>query len=207
MLPDLFRDEVFRIETRRLWLRWPRHADAVALQQAASPKDVAEMTASWPHPLPEGEAARRIARLRQSNADGKSLVLAMAEKREPDRLVGMLGVHVAPDAGHVGLGYLLDQAFHGRGLMAEAVNGLIAAVFTYSGFSRIRASSRIINPASARVLDNCGFAPLGPGLHEAAARGGAIEVENFELERADWRRRMMAGRSRAAPDGREARVS
>jgi RimJ/RimL family protein N-acetyltransferase len=206
MLPDLFRDEVFRIETQRLWLRWPRLADAVALQRAASVKEVAEMTASWPHPLPEGEAARRIARLRQSNADGKSLVLAMAEKREPDSLIGMLGVHVAPEADHLGLGYLLDRAFHGRGLMAEAVSGLVAAVFTYSGCRRIRAASRIINPASARVLDKCGFAPLGPGLQEAAARGGAVEVENFELGRADWRR-TMAWRRRAAQSSGEARVS
>jgi RimJ/RimL family protein N-acetyltransferase len=206
MLPDLFRDDVFRIETQRLWLRWPRPADAVALERAASVKAVAEMTASWPHPLPEGEAARRIARLRQSNADGKSLVLAMAEKHEPGRLIGMLGVHVAPDGDHLGLGYLLDPRFHGRGLMAEAVNGLIAAVFTYSGYRRICASSRLINPASARVLDKCGFARIGRGMQDAAARGGPVEVESFEARREDWRRRAVA-RRRQAPDGREARVS
>ena len=28
MFPDLTRDDVFRLETRRLWLRWPRAADA-----------------------------------------------------------------------------------------------------------------------------------------------------------------------------------
>ncbi len=29
MFPDLTRDDVFRIETKRLWLRWPRIQDAV----------------------------------------------------------------------------------------------------------------------------------------------------------------------------------
>jgi RimJ/RimL family protein N-acetyltransferase len=111
MLPDLFRDEVFRIETRRLWLRWPRPADAASLQAAVSVEDVAEMTASWPHPLPEGEAARRIERMRQANANGRGLVLAMTPKREPDHLIGMLGVHVVPEADHLGLGYLLAMQF------------------------------------------------------------------------------------------------
>ena len=207
MLPDLFRDEVFRIETPRLWLRWPRPADASQLDKAASVKDVAEMTASWPHPLPDGEALRRIGRLRQANANGESLVLAMAPKREPDRLIGMLGVHVVPEAGHLALGYLLGAPFHGRGLMSEAVLALASAAFTYSGFSRIRASSRIINPASARVLDKCGFARLGPGVQQAAARGGAIDVENFELRREDWRRRTVASRRRAAQGRGEAHAS
>jgi RimJ/RimL family protein N-acetyltransferase len=206
MFPDLFRDEVFRIETRRLWLRWPRPADAFALQKAASAKDVAEMTATWPHPLPEGEAARRIQRLRQANARGESLVLAMTPKREPDRLIGMLGVDAAPDASHLELGYLLGVPYHGRGLMTEAVLGLVSATFTYTGFGRIRASSRIINPASGRVLDKCGFARLGPGMQDASARGGPVEVENFELKRDDWRRRAIALRRRAAQSGSEAHV-
>ncbi|HXF53180.1 MAG TPA: GNAT family N-acetyltransferase [Hyphomicrobiaceae bacterium] len=206
MLPDLFRDEVFRIETRRLWLRWPRLADAPRLQDAVSTREVAEMTATWPHPLPAGEAARRIEQMREGNASGDSLVLAMTPKREPDRLIGVLGVHVAADADRLDLGYLLAAPYHGRGLMSEAVLGLAAAVFTYSGYRRIRAASRIINPASARVLDKCGFVPLGQGLRPAAARGGAIEVECFELRREDWRRTRAWGRP-AAQIGGEARVS
>jgi len=206
MLPDLFRDEVFRIETRRLWLRWPRASDAPRLQEAVSTREVAEMTATWPHPLPAGEAARRIERMREGNANGDSLVLAMTPKREPDRLIGVLGVHVASDADRLDLGYLLATPYHGRGLMSEAVLGLAAAVFTYSGYRRIRAASRIINPASARVLDKCGFVPLGQGLRQAAARGGAIEVECFELRREDWRRSLAWGRPAAQICG-EARVS
>ena len=31
MFPDLTRDDVFRLETRRLWLRWPRLADVQAI--------------------------------------------------------------------------------------------------------------------------------------------------------------------------------
>src|SRR5919112_4375433 len=52
MFPDLTRDDVFRLETRRLWLRWPRHADGQAIVRLAGEKAVAEMTALIPHPYP-----------------------------------------------------------------------------------------------------------------------------------------------------------
>ena len=28
MFPEITRDDIFRLETERLWLRWPRAADA-----------------------------------------------------------------------------------------------------------------------------------------------------------------------------------
>ena len=41
MFPDLARDDVFRLETARLWLRWPRAADAAALHRFCSMWEVA----------------------------------------------------------------------------------------------------------------------------------------------------------------------
>ena len=36
MFPEIAKDDVFRIETRRLWLRWPRLADAPAMLLVAA---------------------------------------------------------------------------------------------------------------------------------------------------------------------------
>ena len=58
MFPDLTRDDVFRIETKRLWLRWPRVQDAAAIERLAGDKEVAEMTANIPHPFPTGSGER-----------------------------------------------------------------------------------------------------------------------------------------------------
>jgi hypothetical protein len=52
MFPDLTRDDVFRIETRRLWLRWPTAKDRDAILKLAGDRAVAEMLARVPHPLP-----------------------------------------------------------------------------------------------------------------------------------------------------------
>ncbi len=50
MFHDLARDDVFRLETQRLWLRWPQAADAPALAALAGDWEVARMSAHLPHP-------------------------------------------------------------------------------------------------------------------------------------------------------------
>ena len=52
MFPDLTRDDVFRIETRRLWLRWPTARDRDAILKLAGDPAVAAMLARVPNPLP-----------------------------------------------------------------------------------------------------------------------------------------------------------
>ena len=60
MFPDLTRDDVFRIETRRLWLRWPKVQDAAAIERVHSNRTIAELTGVIPHPYPKGEAERFV---------------------------------------------------------------------------------------------------------------------------------------------------
>ena len=48
MFPDLARDDVFLLETQRLWLRWPRILDAAAIHRFCSLWEVARFTARIP---------------------------------------------------------------------------------------------------------------------------------------------------------------
>ncbi|MGE0628381.1 MAG: GNAT family N-acetyltransferase [Hyphomicrobiaceae bacterium] len=185
LFPDLFRDDVFLLETSRLWLRWPRATDAANLQRFASLAEVAEMTASWPHPLPPMEADRRILKARQSNAGGQSLVLALTRKKEPSRLIGIAGLH-AEGGAELGLGFMLDPAFHSRGFVTEAVAGMIDAVFMFSPFRLIRGDCRVDNPASRRVFEKCGFTLHGDSIVDAPARRRPLPCHAFALERSDW---------------------
>ena len=184
---------MFRIETSRLWLRWPRASDARALHQVAGSAVVAEMTATWPHPLPDTEADRRILKAREGNAAGSNLVMAITRKKSADQLIGIVGVTPSDD-GQLALGYLLSEAHQGRGLVTEAVLGLARAVFTSTPYSLIRASSRTINPASRRVLEKAGFGFVGTSMLAAAARGGNIAVDDFELSRSGWLQGAIQGR-------------
>ena len=115
MFPDLTRDDVFRLETRRLWLRWARLADAQAIVRLAGEKAVAEMTARIPHPYHPDDAERFIFQSRRSNADGQGLQLAITPVAKPNNLIGMVGIGPSPETGKPELGYWLGVEHWGQG--------------------------------------------------------------------------------------------
>jgi len=181
MFPDLTRDDVFRIETKRLWLRWPRMADAGDILRLAGVKQVAEMTGRIPHPYPAPEAAAYVEWARNNNSSGAGLTLAMTLKEDPDRLVGMIGV--SPNRGSpVSLGYWLGTPHWGQGLTTEAAQALIDTVFTLTDACEITAGARTINPSSRNVLQKCGFQFEGQGMIDTLARG-VVAVDKFRLSR------------------------
>jgi RimJ/RimL family protein N-acetyltransferase len=190
MFPDLTRDDVFRLETRRLWLRWPRHEDGQAIARLAGDKAVAEMTAAIPHPYPPDGATAFVFEARKANALGRALRLAITPKRKPNQLIGMVGIDAASaEEPQPFLGYWLGQPYWARGYMTEAAQAVVDAYFAYADGRKLVASARTDNPASRRVLEKCGFIPMGPGLQAFPARDAVLPVERFRLDRAAWQRR------------------
>jgi RimJ/RimL family protein N-acetyltransferase len=204
MFPDIARDDVFRLETKRLWLRWPRVADAKAIERYSSRWEVAKMTARIPHPYPPGEAERFIFTAREANALGRDLILVMAPirgKREP---VGMISLESRLQ-GRLTIGYALAPEIWGKGYATEAVLAAIEAGFTLTNAVEMLATAHIENPASRRVLEKCGFAHTGTGLEGAPARGGMVPCDRFRLERAAWTDRRVSTPSVApSPEARRA---
>jgi RimJ/RimL family protein N-acetyltransferase len=186
MFPDLTRDDVFRLETRRLWLRWPRLADVQAITRLAGEKAVAEMTARIPHPYMPNDAESFVFLARQSNANGEGLQLAITLKGKPKAAIGMVGIGPSPDDGRPTLGYWLGTPYWGQGIATEAARALIDAFFAYGHEPELAASARVINPVSRRVLEKCGFAYVGSGLSELQARGGYYPADHFRLDRRAW---------------------
>ncbi|HEY8381648.1 MAG TPA: GNAT family N-acetyltransferase [Microvirga sp.] len=186
MFPDLTRDDVFRLETRRLWLRWPRLADVQAIVRLAGEKAVAEMTARIPHPYSVEDAERFVFHARQSNADGTGLQLAITPKGRPNSLIGMVGIGPSPEGGEPHLGYWVGSPHWGEGFATEAARALIDALFAYTPEPELTSAARVINPNSRRVLEKCGFAFQGSGLMAFEARGGVYPVDHFRLDRRAW---------------------
>jgi len=185
MFPDIARDDVFRLETSRLWLRWPRAADAPAIQRYSSKWEVARFTARIPHPYPAGEAERFIFGARQANAAGHDLILAIASNRGKREPFGMISVESRLQ-GRLTLGYALAPEAWGKGYASEAARAIIDASFLLTHAVEIHATARIENAASRRVLEKCGFVHQGAGREGAPARGGLVEVDRFKLERSVW---------------------
>ena len=185
MFPDLTSDDIFRIETQRLWLRWPRASDAASITSFASLADVARMTALIPHPYPPGEAERFIMKARAGNANGSALVLAISQKGAARQTIGLLGAHPAT-AMDIEIGYVLAPPQWGRGLATEAVKALTDMVFSLTRANWILANSRVNNIASRRVLEKTGFAFVDTGLDFLPARGGLHPCDRFHLDRKAW---------------------
>jgi RimJ/RimL family protein N-acetyltransferase len=208
--PDLTRDDVFRLETRRLWLRWPRLADKAAIIAQAGEKAVASMTGTIPHPYPDAAADPYIFNARKGNAIGEQLALAITLKGRPNEVIGMvtasLGTGVAgkdsTDKDGTGkdstgkntaskrvrpvLGYWLGLDHWGNGFATEATQAIIDAVFTFTDADDIDADARVINPSSRRVLEKCGFRHEGSALKALSARGGLYPCDQFRLDRSTW---------------------
>jgi RimJ/RimL family protein N-acetyltransferase len=161
MFPDLTRDDVFRIETARLWLRWPRAVDAPAFARLASDQDVSRLMTCLPQPFGADEAGDFVLGARRANADGRGIVLAVAPRNDPLAFVGMVGVQsraeVASGEADLVLGYWLGKPYWGQGLMQEAIEAMLDMVFMLPAARTIEAPVREGHVASRKVLARCGF--------------------------------------------------
>ncbi len=181
MFPILTRDDVFRIETPHLWLRWPRAEDAVGMANWVGAQEVATMTSTFKVGMTVDEIAARLAVARESNKAGKGIAFVLTPKGEDAHAIGMAGVTFRPD-GALELGYHLDPAYWSRGLMTEAVTALAAQVFELSAACKIAASVRPDNHGSIKVLTRSGFVSIGGGEHESPLYGRYM-VRHFALAR------------------------
>ena len=182
MFPSLTRDEVFRIETRRLWLRWPRLDDAAAMAKWVGLRQVAETSVSLRVGATAAELATRIQSDRQANLEGRALDFAIVRQGDDVEVIGRIDVTMQPGRA-LELGYQLDPAYWGRGLMSEAVSALCAQVFELAPVNQIEAGVRPSNVGSMRVLEKCGFEATGM-REQVSALYGRYAVANYVLARA-----------------------
>ncbi len=185
MFPDMARDDVFRLETPRLWLRWPRICDAAAIHKFCSQWEVARYTARIPHPYPPGSAERFIYAAREANASGRDLTLVITPIKGKGDAIGSISLE-SRGRDRLALGYALAPEAWGKGLATEAAEAMIHAAFRLTSTVEVLASVRVEDEASKAVVEKCGFVRLGAGLHGAPARGGMVACHSFRLGRADW---------------------
>ena len=197
MFPDLARDDAFRLETARLWLRWPRSSDEAAIHRFCSLWEVARFTARIPHPYPPGSAERFIYAAREANASGRDLTLVLAPKKGRREVMGSVSLE-SHGADRLTLGFALAPEYWNEGLATEAACAMVKAGFVLTSAVEMFASAAIDNPASRRVLEKCGFELVSTGPSGAPARGGFVQSHNFLLTRKSWTEAMAMRREELA---------
>ncbi len=191
MFPDIARDDIFRLETRRLWLRWPRATDSAAIARYCSLWDVARYTARIPHPYLPGTADRFIFAARDANTIGRDLTLMISTINDRREVFGAVSLELR-GSDRLTLGYALGPTCWGKGYATEAAAAVVDAAFSLTAAAEIDASVRVENGASRRVLEKIGMSFVSRGRQGAPARGGLFECDRFRLSRDDWSARRAA---------------
>ncbi len=185
LFPDIFLDDVFTLETPRLFLRWPKAADIPALVVHAGDARVSRDLAELPHPYKREDGERFVAFARSVNAEGGDLRLAITKRGAPEKLIGCVGLRSRPN-GDLSIGYWLGVRHWGQGFATEAAQAILDAVFLYTGLDSVIAEVRVTNAASRRVLARCGFQYEGAGMVERPAFKDVVAADCYRITRSLW---------------------
>ena len=163
------------VETNRLTLRPLRRSDEGLIEMYANTAEVARMTTSIPHPLPPGSTEALIQRV--SADDRTEDVWAMdGTKSGGAEVMGLISLERL-DREQSEIGYWVAPAFWNGGIASEAVTALVEA--NPQNNATMFASVFQDNPASARVLTNCGFQYLGDAESFSVARDAAVPTWTY----------------------------
>ena len=99
-------------------------------------------------------------------ANKKSLILAIRMK-DTGELAGLAEFYGLRDELHkVSVGYRLRECYWGRGLATESAGLMVGYLYDHTDIEIITASVMVDNPASARVLEKCGFIRTARSVEE-----------------------------------------
>ena len=90
------------------------------------------------------------------------------------------------DHGLAELGYALSTPYQGRGLMAQALDLLLADLFTSTTLVRVEARCSVDNTASQKVLGKVGFAREGCLRGYFALEGKRVDNYLYAILREDF---------------------
>jgi RimJ/RimL family protein N-acetyltransferase len=143
------------LQTARLTSRPVCIADAPAIFAAYGADPLVARYMTWQVNRDISDVERYLASMAPLLALGSRQVLALAERSDPDRLIGTFEARF--EAHRMEVGYVLGRIYWGRGLMTETLAGAVAWARAAPRIRRVWAVCDIDNRASARVMEKSGL--------------------------------------------------
>lgn len=185
-LPGL---EDVMIETDRLIMRPHVHGDAETLARILSDERVGKNLALIPCPCPVSFTEQWAVDAPKQIASGSAYLLTIID-RASNTIVGSCGVDELIEQGVSGreydLGYFLDPSVWGQGLATQCAQALRDWAFTTLKVGSLRASCRMDNKGSARVLGKTGFHFLNTVYKARPAHNSHALVNRFRMDKPRW---------------------
>ena len=151
-----------------------RPGDFDDLHAMVSHWSVTRQLGGWPWP-----ADPDFTRSRCKPYEGDGFIWAICVD---DRLIGTVGVTNGD------LGYMLNPAHHGQGIMRRAARAAVDHAFQTSDRDHLTGSTWYDNPTSARLLERLGFVHWQTTYIRSRARGFPVLVHHRRLTRTAWER-------------------
>ena len=177
------------LETERVLLRPLELADATQVQPLFAHWEIVEfLNDKVPWPFPEDGVQsyyREVALPAIERGDEWHWTLRL--KARPEQVIGSIGLRrsAADDHAAHNRGFWLGAAWHGQGLMTEAVVAVNDYWFDVLGFEVLRASKAVANGTSRRISEKTGMRVVGTG--ESGYVSGRWPSETWEITAEEWR--------------------
>jgi len=166
----------------RLRLSEFQSSDRGALVEYLNDRDIYERTLRIPFPYTAASADEWLALVaRVTQQQGRPVHWAI--RNAADELIGGCGFDGLEfgQSHRAEIGYWLARPFWGRGIMTAVVARVCRHAFDEFGLAKITAHVFSYNPASARVLDKCGFHEEGYLRKHFHKDGRFIDARLFAL--------------------------
>lgn len=174
------------LETIRLQLRSIGYSDTIVIQETANSREISDTMISLPHPYPDGEAERYIARKMHELEEGSSVTFVIEKKAEKG-FCGLIEVRDIDNEHSQGeLSFWLANKAWGNGYMSEVVQVIVQYGFEKLGLNRLYAYHMLRNPATGRVLEKNGFRREGLLRQRVRKWGKYEDVALLAILRQDW---------------------
>lgn len=174
------------IETERLLLRPFRVTDAEDMYKnwASSPNVTKFLT--WPvHCSPEATA--ELLKQWEAGYEDPAQYLWCIEWKKSREAIGSLSVvHIDENVRSTEIGYCIGEAYWHRGIMTEALRGVIAYLFANTGCNRICAKHDVNNPNSGKVMLKCGLSYEGTLRQAGRNNTGICDLSVYGLLRPQY---------------------
>lgn len=162
----------------RFDLRPLRLSDQGMIEHYASDKRVAHNTTTIAHPLPPGSTEAFVARAMVGKRDEDVWAMDATKSGGPE-LMGLISLkRMERDQSEIG--YWVAPAFWNTGVASDAVTALVSAnpLSNKTMFAAVFQD----NPASAKVLTNCGFEYIGDAEAFSVARNSTVQTWTYLLK-------------------------
>jgi ribosomal-protein-alanine N-acetyltransferase len=181
------------LETERLLLRPLELADATQVQPLFARWEIVEfLNDKVPWPFPEDGVLSYYREVALPTIErGEEWHWTLRLKERPEQIIGSIGLRrdmmrsAAEDHAAHNRGFWLGTAWHGQGLMTEAVVVVNDFWFDVLGFGVLRVSKAVANGTSRRISEKTGMRVVGTG--ENGYVSGRWPSEMWEITAEEWR--------------------